>query len=210
MQGTQTTPRRMPRAERERQMLDVAHALFAQRGFAALTMDDVASAVGVTKPLLYSYWGNKETLFLACMDRSSEALFAAVLNSVRAAPDAAEGVRAAARAFFAFVDRERDAWQVVFDPTSPPNGAIAARVAADRARLTNLIADAFLELVPARHRDRARLDVEARSHAILGAAEGLARWWLRSGGMTAEQAADLLVETVVPGLPVARRKETDR
>ena len=55
-------PRRMPRAEREQQMLDAAHALFAQRGYAAVAMDDVAAAVGVTKPLLYNYWGNKERL----------------------------------------------------------------------------------------------------------------------------------------------------
>jgi AcrR family transcriptional regulator len=194
----------MPRSERERQMLDVAHALFARRGFASVTMDDVAGAVGVTKPLLYSYWGNKETLFLACMDRSSEALFAAVLEAVRAAEDAPAAVRAAIRAFFAFVDAERDAWRVVFDPSFPADGAIAARVTAQRARLTNLLAEAFLELVPARHRRRVRVDVEARSHAILGAAEGLARWWLISGGMTAARAADLLVETVVPGLPAPR------
>ena len=188
-------------------MLDVAHPLFARRGFASVTMDDVAGAVGVTKPLLYSYWGNKDTLFLACMERSSEALFAAVLEAVRAAPDAPSAVRAAIRAFFAFVDGDRDAWRVVFDPSFPADGVIAERVATQRARLTSLLADAFVELVPARHRGRVRLDVEARSHAILGAAEGLARWWLLSGGMTAAQAADLLVETVVPGLPESRPQE---
>ena len=58
---------RLPRAEREQQMLDSARELFAARGYAAVTMDEVAAAVGVTKPLLYTYFGNKDRLYLACM-----------------------------------------------------------------------------------------------------------------------------------------------
>ena len=37
-------------------------------------MDEVAAAVGVTKPLLYNYYGNKEQLFLACMKPAADAL----------------------------------------------------------------------------------------------------------------------------------------
>ncbi len=189
-------------------MLEAAHSLFAQRGFAAVTMDDVAAAVGVTKPLLYSYWGNKEQLFLACIDRSAGALFDVVLGAIRGATDPAVAVRDAARAFFAFVDAERDAWRVVFDAAGGAGGAVAERIAAERARLTGLIAEAFLAQVPARHRARVRVDVEARSHAILGAAESLSRWWLATpDAMAAAQAADLLIETVVPGLPGPRRKD---
>ena len=49
-------------------------ALFAERGYAAVTMDEVAAAVGVTKPLLYNYFGNKERLYIACMERAGDAL----------------------------------------------------------------------------------------------------------------------------------------
>ena len=69
---------RLPRAERERQTLDAARTLFAARGFAAVTMDEVAAVVGVTKPLLYAYFGNKERLYLACMEPAGEALVATV------------------------------------------------------------------------------------------------------------------------------------
>src|SRR5687768_16604610 len=131
---------RMSRADREQQMLDVAHALFAERGYGAVAMDDVASAVGVTKPLLYNYWGNKERLFLACMERSSAALFDAVLDAVRQESSPAAAARAGMRAFFAFVEADRGAWRIVFDPTLPGEGAIAARVAAERERITGLVA----------------------------------------------------------------------
>ena len=188
-------------------MLESAHALFAERGFAAVTMDDVAETVGVTKPLLYSYWGNKEQLFLACLERSAEALFDRLLTAVREADEPAEAVRAAVRVFFAFVDQERAAWHVIFDPSSPMDGQIAEKVTLHRARLAGLLAEAFLEMVPERHRERVRTEVEGRSHAVLGAAEALARWWLRTSAVTAAEAAELLIETVVPGLPAGARKE---
>jgi AcrR family transcriptional regulator len=73
---------RQPRAERERQVLAAARALFAERGYGAVTMDDVAAAVGVTKPLLYVYFGNKERLYLACMEPAAEELREAVTGAV--------------------------------------------------------------------------------------------------------------------------------
>ena len=73
---------RLPRAEREQQTLDQARALFAAHGYAAVTMDQVAAAVGVTKPLLYNYFGNKEQLFLACMKPAADALTEHVVGAV--------------------------------------------------------------------------------------------------------------------------------
>ena len=64
------------------QTLAAAHALFAERGYAAVTMDEIAAAVGVTKPLLYNYFGNKEQLYIACMERAGDALIATVVEAV--------------------------------------------------------------------------------------------------------------------------------
>ena len=52
--------KRMPRADRERLMLDVAEKMFANRGFHDASMDEVAAAAGITKPMLYNYFGSKE------------------------------------------------------------------------------------------------------------------------------------------------------
>ena len=54
----------------------------AKSGYAAVTMDDVAAKVGVTKPLLYNYFGNKERLYIACMERAGDALFATIEEAV--------------------------------------------------------------------------------------------------------------------------------
>ncbi|MBS1869990.1 MAG: TetR/AcrR family transcriptional regulator [Actinobacteria bacterium] len=191
---------RLPRAERERLVLDVAHARFAAHGYAAVTMEDVAADAGVTKPLIYAYFGNKERLYLACMERAGEALFATVGAAVSAADSPADALRRGLHAFFAFVDEDRDAWRVLFDETLPAGGEIAERVAEYRERLLALVAQTNLDRLPPQHRAAAKTEVEATSVALLGAAEALARWWLRTGAMPAAGAADLLIATAEPGL----------
>jgi AcrR family transcriptional regulator len=196
---------RLPRVERERQALDAARTLFAERGFAAVTMDEVAAVIGVTKPLLYTYFGNKGRLYLACMEPAGEALVSTVAAAVSEAetPDAA--LRAGVHAFFAFVDRDRSAWRVLFDETLPAGAEPARRAAQQRDRLTQLVAAAQLERLPEQRRAAARAQVEALSTALLGAAEALARWWLRTDAMPPADAAELLVRTLEPGLrPRAR------
>lgn len=191
---------RLPRAERERQMLDAAHALFAQRGYAGVTMDDVADAVGVTKPLLYKYFGNKERLYLACMEPAGELLIKTVIDAVAPTARPADALRAGLLAFFEFLDTDRDAWRVLFDETLPVSGEIAQRVAQYRDRVTELVATAVLTQLPPSRRVMDRTEVEALSTAVLGAAEALGRWWLHGEAISAHEAAELLISTIEPGL----------
>ena len=194
------TRTRLPRADRMEQTLAVAHDLFAERGYASVTMDEVAAAVGVTKPLLYNYFGNKERLYLACLERAGDALVTTVVDAVDAADEPGDALSRGLHAFFAFVESDRATWKVLFDETLPTGGVIAARVADYRTRITDLVAGSLLEQLPAERRDRARVEVEALSTALLGAAESLARWWLRTEAVSAAAAADLLIATVEPGL----------
>ncbi len=191
---------RLPRAERELQMLETARIMFAERGFAAVTMEELAAEVGVTKPLLYNYFGNKERLYLACMEPAAEALVDTVAAAVAATETPGAAMRAGVHAFFIFVDADRSAWRVLFDETLPAGAEPARRAAAQRERLAELVAAAELERVPAERREASRVEIEARATAMLGAAEALARWWLRTEAMTAADAAELLVRTLERGL----------
>jgi AcrR family transcriptional regulator len=199
--GPQPAPvRRMARADREEQALVVARGLFAERGYAAVTMDEVAAAVGVTKPLLYNYFGNKDGLYLACMEPAADALVATVLTAVERSAGPEDALGSGIHAFFAFLDADRSAWRVLFDETAPAGGEIAARVSEQRERLTALVAATLLAQLPGGDRPGVRAEVEALSAALLGAAEALGRWWLRTDAMPAAEAADLLISTVEPGL----------
>ncbi len=195
------SPRRLPRAERERQILDVAHDRFARDGYAGVTMDGVAAEVGVTKPLLYAYWGNKERIYLACLERDAERLLETVGEAVGSAPNPADATEVGLRSFFDFVSSESGAFRVLFDETLPTGGEIAQRVHQHREQVVALVATTLLAELPPRAREKARVEVEALSTAVMGAAEALARWWLRSGEpIPAADAAELLIATVVPGL----------
>jgi AcrR family transcriptional regulator len=195
-----SAPRRLSRADREQQVLRVAREQFARRGFAAVTMEDIALEVGVKKPLLYAYFGNKDKLYEACMSPAGDALLAAILTAVDRATTPAEALRLGVVAFYDFVDRDRDAWRVLFDETVPQSGEVAAAVAGYRDRLLALLARAMVALMPPHRRTGSRAAIEATSIMVMAAAEALARWWLRTGAMPARDAANLLIATVEPGL----------
>jgi AcrR family transcriptional regulator len=182
------------------QTLGVARFLFAEHGYAAVTMDEIATAVGVTKPLLYTYFGNKERLYIACMERAGDSLTATVAEAVEATDSPGDALGAGVHAFFAFLDSDRAAWAVLFDETLPNRGEVADRVASYRSQILAFVSGSMLAQLPDGLRAGARTEVEALSAALLGAAESLARWWLRTEAVSAQQAAELLISTVEPGL----------
>jgi AcrR family transcriptional regulator len=191
---------RLSRDDRMEQTLTAAHTLFAARGYADVKMDEIAAAVGVTKPLLYNYFGNKERLYIACMERAGDALTTTVGEAVAASSSPGDALGAGVRAFFSFLDSDRAAWAVLFDETLPNHGEVAERVAEYRGWIGELVSGSLLAQLPEGEREASRTEVEALSIALLGAAEALARWWLVSGALSAEAAADLLISTVEPGL----------
>jgi AcrR family transcriptional regulator len=194
------TRTRLARADRMEQTLIAAHALFAERGYAAVKMDEIAASVGVTKPLLYNYFGNKEQLYITCMERAGDSLTATVAEAVGDTASPGDALNAGVRAFFSFLDSDRAAWAVLFDETLPSGGEVAERVASYRGRIAELVSGSMLAQLPQQRRDAARVEVEALSTALLGAAEALARWWLRTEEIGAGEAAELLISTIEPGL----------
>jgi AcrR family transcriptional regulator len=200
MATAETRRTRLTREDRMEQTLTAARALFAERGYAAVTMDEVATAVGVTKPLLYNYFGNKDRLYIACMERAGDALTATVAAAVASTGNPADALREGVRAFFAFLDTDRAAWAVLFDETLPRGGEVAELVADYRHRIVELVSGSLVEQLPPKLRAAAKVEVEALSAALMGAAEALARWWLRTEAVSAQEAAELLISTIEPGL----------
>ena len=65
---------RVPRRVRERQLVELAEELFAERGYQGASMEELARRAGVTKPIVYELFGNKDGLFRACLQRSADQL----------------------------------------------------------------------------------------------------------------------------------------
>jgi len=73
--------RRLPAGERRQQLFAVALELFADRGYRATTMDDIAEAAGVTKPLVYQHFSSKRALYLELVESVSTELLGAIAEA---------------------------------------------------------------------------------------------------------------------------------
>src|SRR3954452_13310994 len=103
----------MPRAERERQMVRIAGEVFAEHGYVAASMDEIAELVGVSKPMLYEYFHSKEGLLLACIRQSRAALREATEQATVGAVSAEDALRRGLLAFFVFIRERREAWSLL-------------------------------------------------------------------------------------------------
>ena len=170
----------MPRAEREREMLEAAGEVFAREGFHAASMDAIADAARISKPMLYNYFGSKEGLYLAYIQHSGQALLRSLREAASPKAPANERLRAGTLAFLTYVEDHRSGWAVLHRETTAQGGSLAAEVADLRERiacmLTVLLEDAAL------------------AHAFVGAGESLATWWLAHPEEPKTRIAQLLMQ----------------
>lgn len=186
---------RVPRAVRERQLLDVAEKLFKVQGYENTSIEDVARAAGVSRPVVYQHFGDKDGLFVACVRRAraelDEALAAATTPPSRL--DMATALRRGGEAFFELLRRDpRRAALVLTTGT----GQLADRLADLRESTVDRIARLVDDHVPGLSaRDR-----RAAAYAIIGVAEELARWSLRHPDIPVETLPEYFTQFVTRGL----------
>ncbi|MBL7491846.1 TetR/AcrR family transcriptional regulator [Frankia sp. AgB1.9] len=94
--GAVTTPARGRQAKRDA-IMRAAFEVFARQGYAATSLDDIASATPVSRQTVYNHFGDKETLFLAVVDERISANLEALRGTTHAFPDRLGGVDDAAR-----------------------------------------------------------------------------------------------------------------
>ncbi len=178
--GTATPGERLARAERERLMLRAAGEAFATQGFHGSSMDDIARAAGITKPMLYRYFGSKEGLYAAYLQTTGHEL----VDKMRAPDTRGEPpevrLRAGVRAFLNYVKEHRAGWTVLHGETTVPADAdVAHEVAELRGRIIRLLTTLFGD--------------EAFAHAFTGAAESLATWWVNQPNPSIDEASAILM-----------------
>ena len=77
---------RMSGKERREQLLDVGRTLFAEKGFDATSVEEIAAKAGVSKPVVYEHFGGKEGLYAVVVDREVRQLLDMVTGADRRAP----------------------------------------------------------------------------------------------------------------------------
>ena len=182
-------------------MLETAGRLFAANGFHAASMDEIADAAGISKPMLYNYFGSKEGLYFAFIEQAYRdfisSLDAAVQETAAAGGGPAVQLRNGLRAYYRFVGEHRDAFRVVFRELGDPGG----RLTQPRQRLRRRIAAAIRGIVADEGSSSdPPADADALAEVYLWAARGMADLWLDQPGRTAEDVADQLWQLIMGGL----------
>jgi AcrR family transcriptional regulator len=186
---------RMSRADRERQMLDVAEEVFAERGYGAVSMEEIAERVGLSKPMLYEYFGSKEGLLLAVIRRARGELREATERAVGAAGTPEEMLRRGYVAYFRFNEAHRRAWLVLLQESMLLRGA-AEEIEAIRRQQSEMMVGLLARHLP----DRPRHALEAYAESMIGACERMALWRARTAEITPEEAATHLMDLTWTGL----------
>ncbi len=123
------TTLRLPAAERRRQLLDVAVHTFAEHGFHGTSMNGVAEAAGVTKPVLYQHFASKKALYRELVEDLGSGLEQAIVDAVALADGPRQQVEAGFRAYFRWATRQGAAFRVLFADGNRADGELAAGVA---------------------------------------------------------------------------------
>jgi AcrR family transcriptional regulator len=185
----------MSRSDRERQMLDVAEEVFAEQGYGAVSMEEIALRVGLSKPMLYEYFGSKEGLLLATIGRARGELREATERAVSAAGSAEEMLYRGYLAYFRFNEAHRRSWLVLLQEPVLLGGA-AGEIEAMRRQQTGLTVSLLEAYAP----DRPRRTLEAYAEIMVGACERMALWRARNPDVTAEEAARHMMDLTWTGL----------
>ncbi|WP_202520202.1 TetR/AcrR family transcriptional regulator [Streptomyces sp. SID5614] len=172
----------VPRARREAQILAAAVEEFGRHGHASASMASIARRVGVTKPLLYTYFGSKDGLYLACLEDIAHRLVSAIEGAMEPVPQGAGP--AASRvplrvlaAVFDVLEEQREAWFVLYDRTLKPGSDLHAAAHAHRAAIDGLAASGTADVLHGQGNEDP-LDADALKHLWTGTVGALVGWWI--------------------------------
>ena len=165
---------RLSAPERRKQLLAVAVDEFGVRGYHITTMNQLAVAAGITKPVLYQHFPSKRDLYLAVLGDVGERLRAAIADATGRASSPHEQVESGFSAYFGFFANEPAAFQVLFGDAARTDDEFAAVSHQVETELADTIAE--LITIGTDADDRKLL-----AFGIVGLAEGSSRYWVARG-----------------------------
>lgn len=189
--------RETERTEKRLALLRAAVRLFNERGFHSTSLEDVAASLGVTKPVIYHYLGNKDRVAFECVRIGVEQLHAAAAEVQRAPGTGLERLRAFLLRYAAIMmdDFGRAVVRIGDDTLSPPTRAqfraLKSEVdAAMRAMIDAAVADGSARCA----------DTRLTAFAIAGALNWPSHWHRPDGALSSDAVAAGLVDFLCAGL----------
>ena len=168
-----SSPRLSAPARRE-QILDVALEVLGRAGYHGASMNDIAEAAGVTKPVLYQHFESKRELYRAVLDEVGNRLLSSIAKATADAPDGKSQTERGFRAYFRWVANDHDAFMLLFGGGVRRDDEFRDAI----RRITDDAAGAIAPLIAVDIDDEQRRTL---AHALIGLAEGASRRLVEHG-----------------------------
>ncbi|MGH3930706.1 MAG: TetR family transcriptional regulator [Pseudonocardiaceae bacterium] len=181
--------------ERREQLLDVGRALFAQKGFDATSIEEVAHRAGVSKPVVYEHFGGKEGLYTVVVDREMRHLLQRITSALSAGHPR-ELLEQAALSLLDYIEDSSDGFRILIrdSPVASASGTFSS--------LLNDIASQVEHILGREFASRGYDTQLARlfSQSLVGMVALTGQWWLDERALPKEEVAAHLVNLAWNGL----------
>jgi AcrR family transcriptional regulator len=173
MRSKKKSSGRLTAAARRTQLIEVGRTVFAERGFEATSVEEIAARAKVSKPVLYDHFGGKDGLYQAVVDREIERIVQRVAASVAAGSPRAR-IEQAALAYLTYVEDHPEGFAVLQRDTPAVSGGIPALM----YDLADKVSNVFCEQFDEGGYDTAMAPIYA--HALVGMVAFVGQWWTDS------------------------------
>ena len=164
---------RMTGQERREQLLDVGRSLFADKGFEAVSVEEIAAKAAVSKPVVYEHFGGKEGLYAVLVDREMNELLHTISDALTAG-SARALLEQAGMALFDYIDANPAGFRILVrdSPVSQSSGSFASLIVDIAAQVEHLLAREFDS------HDISTKYAGVYSQALVGMVALTGQWWL--------------------------------
>ncbi|MEV0897958.1 TetR/AcrR family transcriptional regulator [Actinoplanes sp. NPDC049802] len=185
----------MPAAQRREQLITVGRELFAERGFDATSVEEVAARAKVSKPVVYEHFGGKEGLYAVVVDREVRALLDRITTALTAGHPR-ELLEQAAMALLDYIDEEPHGFQVLVrnSPVLSESGNFSSVMGDVAHQVEHILGAEF------KGRGLDPRFAELYSQALVGMVALVGQWWRETRKPKKEIVAAHLVSLAWNGL----------
>jgi len=163
----------MTSAERREQLITIARGLFAQRGYEATSVEEIAARAEVSKPVVYEHFGGKEGLYAVVVDREVRALLDGVTGALTAGR-AHELVEQAALALLDYIEKNSDGFRILVrdSPVGSSTGSFISILSDVATRVEHILAEEF------KRRGLDPKNAPMYAQMLVGMVALTGQWWL--------------------------------
>ncbi|WP_432941277.1 TetR/AcrR family transcriptional regulator [Kribbella sp. CA-253562] len=194
---------RMTSAERREQLITIARGLFAQKGFEATSVEEIAAKAEVSKPVVYEHFGGKEGLYAVVVDREVRSLLDTVTASLTAGR-AHELVEQAALALLDYIENSSDGFRILVrdSPVGSSSGSFISILSDVATRVEHILAEEF------KRRGLDPKNAPMYAQMLVGMVALTGQWWLDARRPKKPDVAAHLVNLAWNGLSGLEAKPT--